>query len=68
MKISSYPTYEEWKHDIVGDYKFKSYKVLILPMRNGNQEIWKLNLQIKNSSYPTYEEWKLRYKRMIKLI
>ena len=34
---SSYPTYEEWKHFILF-YIFFNYPVLILPMRNGNDD------------------------------
>jgi len=32
----SYPTYEEWKLDVLDDIIERKKKVLILPMRNGN--------------------------------
>jgi len=61
MYIRSYPTYEEWKHNISLWVVFASDLVLILPMRNGNQHLFCLVFQIRNlSSYPTYEEWKPR--------
>jgi len=34
--VGSYPTYEEWKRDIVSLVKERIPNVLILPMRNGN--------------------------------
>ena len=56
-KYSSYPTYEEWKHN--------SFISLIFPSKCSypTYEEWKLiNLRnlsfIKTCSYPTYEEWK----------
>jgi len=55
---SSYPTYEEWKH--VMNQKFCYFTiVLILPMRNGNEN-GKIYIRDEkgNCSYPTYEEWK----------
>ena len=36
----------------------KSVKVLILPMRNGNEEGMAPYEKSGISSYPTYEEWK----------
>ena len=37
---SSYPTYEEWKHEGNRKERNTNRRVLILPMRNGNIEIW----------------------------
>ena len=54
----SYPTYEEWKHEVIIGDSDEMY-VLILPMRNGN-DIYFMSYDIEeNCSYPTYEEWKL---------
>ena len=39
LNIRSYPTYEEWKHPILILLDDGEFKVLILPMRNGNKAI-----------------------------
>ena len=59
--IGSYPTYEEWKHNFIEKWLcFIRKLVLILPMRNGNFQLF-TNFIVNEipSSYPTYEEWKL---------
>ena len=40
LRISSYPTYEEWKHAKVDHKKPTRIPVLILPMRNGNKYLF----------------------------
>jgi len=57
--MSSYPTYEEWKHMKLLISLIKNW-VLILPMRNGNGELQHLQQAaiFSSRSYPTYEEWK----------
>jgi len=55
--MSSYPTYEEWKH---ADHK------LVLTVETGSYptyEEWKQKMEVEQKelsdcSYPTYEEWK----------
>ena len=51
--LSSYPTYEEWKLPNEVKESASSGEVLILPMRNGNEEIPKLlnEYKIKCLSY-----------------
>jgi len=61
--ISSYPTYEEWKHYVDA--------LVILFFYRGSYptyEEWKpIYKEVEDisyqGSYPTYEEWKQRYKR-----
>ena len=38
--------------------KIKNWRVLILPMRNGNEMYRKKLMENRLGSYPTYEEWK----------
>ncbi len=55
----SYPTYEEWKQKLGCNPEVVPKIVLILPMRNGNeQQEEEANEEGVLSSYPTYEEWK----------
>ena len=54
----SYPTYEEWKHEIYAKCRPSRYFVLILPMRNGNTGEPVPTHIPGFGSYPTYEEWK----------
>jgi len=54
---SSYPTYEEWKHERTV-WACVQYRVLILPMRNGNTGEPVPTHIPGFGSYPTYEEWK----------
>jgi len=57
--FGSYPTYEEWKLCLLFITKTQ-VRVLILPMRNGNQKAVEIvNDRYTIRSYPTYEEWKL---------
>jgi len=55
--LSSYRTYEEWKPT---DYNRKrdTFRVLTVPMRNGNLTCKAYPSAVRNSSYRTYEEWK----------
>ena len=38
LQLGSYPTYEEWKLVSKNIFSYKSGLVLILPMRNGNDD------------------------------
>jgi hypothetical protein len=64
MFFGSYPTYEEWKLYINFLLLLSlSFRVLILPMRNGNNINSTGSSNIYHTylcSYPTYEEWKYK--------
>ncbi len=63
---SSYPTYEEWKHFTL-NVLYQSFSVLILPMRNGNNELRievakqkeVLILPMRNGNFITFKANKL---------
>ena len=57
IQLRSYPTYEEWKLKLIWHSPWLK-SVLILPMRNGNFEIFLESNRVNKRSYPTYEEWK----------
>jgi len=38
LDLCSYPTYEEWKLGYITQNEYDEAKVLILPMRNGNNQ------------------------------
>ena len=62
LGLSSYPTYEEWKHFKEARSNFWSGIVLILPMRNGNRSNWRWNydskkvliLPMRNGNFPVH--------------
>ncbi len=57
---SSYPTYEEWKQEVLFNVTDPELFVLILPMRNGNRSLSISRSCFIYCSYPTYEEWKTK--------
>jgi len=54
----SYRTYEEWKLWMRMVTTLRQYRVLTVPMRNGNSTEVQKGLAVDESSYRTYEEWK----------
>ena len=54
----SYRTYEEWKPVTVFERINQLFKVLTVPMRNGNLLVLSLPVLLVLGSYRTYEEWK----------
>ena len=58
INICSYRTYEEWKRSSWTRFYDCKYRVLTVPMRNGNKSIVDAGYEGQDGSYRTYEEWK----------
>jgi len=58
ISVSSYRTYEEWK-PMNKNRRAVCWRVLTVPMRNGNNDKCENEKMKRKSSYRTYEEWKL---------
>ena len=56
--MSSYRTYEEWKHNAFAVTSKSLDTVLTVPMRNGNYVFDPRLGYVCVGSYRTYEEWK----------
>ena len=58
FQVGSYRTYEEWKLRYPRVPSASEYRVLTVPMRNGNCLGEGTSKKGRRSSYRTYEEWK----------